>query len=93
VDYYFKLCTDKPVISYLEDPVPPGDLAGWAKLTAKFTGSKVRLGSRKVYADEDSIRKYAFPVDKQAMPAATEEEIADLNSKRVVLNCGQFRPF
>jgi enolase len=32
VDFYFKLCTDKPSIGYLEDPIIADDPDGWTKL-------------------------------------------------------------
>jgi enolase len=32
VDFYFKLCTDKPSIGYLEDPIIAEDPDGWIKL-------------------------------------------------------------
>jgi enolase len=32
IDYLVKLCTDKPIISYLEDPLAATELASWKKL-------------------------------------------------------------
>lgn len=33
IDYYFKLSTDKPIITYFEDPVFLEDQAAWLKVT------------------------------------------------------------
>lgn len=32
IDYLVKLCTDKPAITYLEDPLAATELAAWKKL-------------------------------------------------------------
>lgn len=32
IEYLVKLCTDKPIISYLEDPLAGSELAAWKKL-------------------------------------------------------------
>lgn len=64
------------MVSYLEDAVPGEDLAAWAKLQAKFKGSKVRLGTRKLYSTEEGFRNAALPVDRAQKPELTEEQIA-----------------
>lgn len=36
IDYLVKLLTDKPIISYLEDPLASSELASWVKLIVIF---------------------------------------------------------
>lgn len=40
IDFYIKLCTDHPLILYLEDPMAAKDLKGWSKLLSRFTAEK-----------------------------------------------------
>lgn len=37
IDYLVKLCTDKPIIMYLEDPLAATELAAWKKLRTKLS--------------------------------------------------------
>lgn len=40
IDYYFKLCTERPLISYIEDPIFSEDLVGWNKLQVIYDLSR-----------------------------------------------------
>lgn len=57
IDYYTKLCTDKPVISMLEDPLIPDSLEGWQKLKDKTAALNVQLGTRKLATLKKFIEK------------------------------------
>lgn len=43
-EYLFKMTTDHPLLTYIEDPFAIGDLAGYKRITAKFKESKVMIG-------------------------------------------------
>lgn len=58
IDYYFKLCSDKPIISYIEDPLYHGDFVGWNKLMNKFKDTKVKIGSRRLYQNIEKAKKH-----------------------------------
>ncbi len=36
IEYLVKLLTDKPVISFIEDPLASSEIAGWVKLKVHF---------------------------------------------------------
>jgi enolase len=36
IDYLVKLLTDKPIITYLEDPLASSEIASWTKLTVIY---------------------------------------------------------
>lgn len=36
IEFYFKYCTDHPLITYLEDPIADIDQIGWKKILLKF---------------------------------------------------------
>ena len=48
IDFYYKLCVDKPLISYLEEPLLSTDAAGYQKLLDKLTSTHAKLSSKKV---------------------------------------------
>lgn len=54
---YFKLCTEKPSIGYIEDPLHYEDVEGIRKLKEKFANSQVKFGSRKLYHSPDKIKE------------------------------------
>ena len=57
IDYFFKLCNDKQIIQYMEDPLHFNDIIGWNKLLTKFKDSKVKIGSRRVYSTLEKAKK------------------------------------
>jgi len=48
IDFYYKLCVDKPLISYLEEPLLSTDAAGYQKLLDKLASTHAKLSSKKV---------------------------------------------
>jgi len=62
-------------------------------IQTKFRDSKVRIGSRKLYATTESIKKYALPVSKEDMPGSDEATITDLNNKRIFLGMHYYKAF
>ena len=53
----FKLCNDRPLIGYLEDPMAEEDVEGWRKLLLKFKDSKVEIGTRKLYSNINKLKQ------------------------------------
>ncbi len=47
------------VIQYIEDPVFTDDIEGWHKLLAKFNEHRVKIGSRKLYANLSDAKKHS----------------------------------
>ncbi len=45
IDYYAKLCTDHPLIAYLEDAIVNEDVESWHKLEVRWVFSP-RLNSK-----------------------------------------------
>lgn len=49
IEFYYKLCQDKPIISYMEDPLLTTDDVAYNKMIEKFASHpSVKIASRKV---------------------------------------------
>lgn len=72
IDYYFKLCNDKPIISYLEDPLHFTDFVGWNKMINKFKDHRVKLGSRRLYDNLEKLRKHCELATAETNPDLSE---------------------
>ena len=45
IDWLFKMASDHPLLTYIEDAMASGDIQGYKKLLEKFKGSsKVKIG-------------------------------------------------
>ncbi|CAD8044068.1 unnamed protein product [Paramecium primaurelia] len=86
IDYYFKLCQEKPIIVYLEDPIHHSDIVGWTKITNKFKDSKVKLGSRRLYSNIEKAKKHCEILTLQTNPELTEQQINQMNNERINLD-------
>ncbi|CAK92439.1 unnamed protein product (macronuclear) [Paramecium tetraurelia] len=86
IDYYFKLCQEKPIIVYLEDPIHHTDIVGWTKITNKFKDSKVKLGSRRLYSNIDKAKKHCEILSQQTNPELSEQQITQMNNERIHLD-------
>jgi enolase len=61
IEYYFKYCTDHPLITYMEDPIADVDLAGWKKIFAKFESKPtVQIASKNLISESLTNIKHVF---------------------------------
>ncbi|EGR33909.1 hypothetical protein IMG5_031500 [Ichthyophthirius multifiliis] len=93
IDYYFKLCNDKPIIGYIEDPIKSDDLDGWLKLKNKFAEKNVYISSSFLYSSVQNIKQISIIEDKDSKPDLNQQQIIDLNAKKFDLDCCHYRPF
>jgi enolase len=59
VDWYIKLVTEHPLISYIEDGIRSGDIAGWQLLCNTFRAKNIRSGVNKWFkSDFETIKQF-----------------------------------
>jgi len=89
-DYYAKLCTDRPSLAYLEDPVVSDNYDHWIALKTKLQGKNIKLGSRKLYSSLENAKK-ALEIVKPEEGGLTEEEAKTANEKKIHLDYAVIR--
>lgn len=52
VDWYLKLVAEHPLISYIEDGIRSGDVAGWHLLCNAFKMKNIRSGVNKWFKSD-----------------------------------------
>ncbi|KAL4445050.1 hypothetical protein ABPG74_018778 [Tetrahymena malaccensis] len=92
-DFLLKLCTDKPIIKYIQDPIKNDDLEGWSKFMAKFQGKNIQIASSFLYSTINKIKETSLESDKDSNPQMSENEINAANAKKFDLHCAHYRPF
>lgn len=61
-EFYFKLCTEHPLIEYIEDPFAEGDLNGYNKVLKRFRENmpRVKIGVNKWFKSSLDLIKQVF---------------------------------
>ncbi len=73
VDWYVKLVSEHPLISYIEDGIRAGDVAGWQLLCNTFKTKSIRSGVNKWFkSDFETIKLFT-----QMLQSKEEEDEHD----------------
>jgi len=71
VDWYLKLVSEHPLISYVEDGIRAGDVAGWQLLCNTFRAKNIRSGVNKWFkSDFETIKLFT----QMLQPKEEEDE-------------------
>lgn len=71
VDWYIKLVSEHPLISYVEDGIRAGDVAGWQLLCNAFRAKNIRSGVNKWFkSDFETIKLFT----QMLQPKEEEDE-------------------
>ena len=87
IDFYVKLITDHPLITYLESPIAESDVDGWEKIFDKFSEEKPNVNIygkakvTKINKEDDNKVLNTEPLKKPKDVALTPSEPINLPAK------------
>ena len=73
VDWLFKIANEHPLLSYIEDPLAIGDVAGYQKALEKFKGHFCQIGVKSWFGSKiDVLKEFT-----QLIPEESDSEASD----------------
>ena len=88
VEWYQKLCTDHPLVTYIEDGIRVGDVAGWQQFKAGMATKHgyVQIGINKWFkSDLSLIKQFTQMVTKPSDSDNEEQQDEEVKSTSEVL--------
>jgi L-alanine-DL-glutamate epimerase-like enolase superfamily enzyme len=79
-DYLFKMANDHPLLTYIEDPFAPGDIAGYQKIMNKFKETRMCISVKNWFgSDLVELQKHiALTIDQSESDEEADETKNDV---------------
>ena len=88
------MCTDHPLLTYIEDGIRCGDIAGWQLMKSMLATKHeyVQIGVNKWFkSDIDTIKQFTQLIQKEDEDEDEDQEAVD-QANQVDLNADKFIP-